>query len=135
MSRSYIVHYSIPETDTRARQSGYWQAEHLFFAYEGIICPPYVSDAGVPGSAYHIHRLSPDGHAETDPLLSIAWNSDGSREESGPLALPPRAEHGPSCPGCSSQTGVCFHRVSPVQSDIYRGGRRIGEIATLADPR
>ena len=98
MSHSYIVDYSIPDPDTRARRSGHWQAEHLFFAYEDILCPPYVSDAGVPGSAYHIHRLSPDGHPETEPLLSIGWNSDGSREESGPLALPPRAEHGPSCP-------------------------------------
>ena len=133
MSRSYIVHYSIPDADTSARRSGYWQDEHLFFAYESIICPPYVSDAGVPGSVYNIYRLSPDGLAEGEPLLSIRWNADGSREESGPLALPPRAQYCLPCPGCSSETGICFHRVSPVQSDIHRGGRRIGEIATLAD--
>ncbi len=133
MSRSYIVHYSIPDPDSRARRSGYWQAEHLFFAYEDIICPPYVSDQDVPGAVYSIYRLSPDGLAEGDPLLTIRWNADGSRDESGPLTLPQRTEYCLRCPGCSSESGVCFHRVSPVQSDIHRGGRRIGEIATLAD--
>lgn len=133
MSRSYIVAYSIPATETRAPQSGCWGKADLFFAYQDIISPPHASEPEVPGSVYNIFRESPDGLAEGDPLLAIRWNADGSREESGPLALPPRADRCLPCPGCSSETGVCFHRVSPVQSDIHRGGRRIGEIATLAD--
>ncbi len=131
MTSSYIVAYTSPATDTRPARSGSCGYDTLFFAYEDILYN--YAEYPAPGAVDHIYRASPEGLPAGDPVLTVRWNEDGSREESGTLALPPRAATSPSCPGCSSETGICFHRVSPAQSDIYRGGRRIGEIATIAD--
>ena len=131
MTNSYIVAYTSPATETRPARSGSSRYDTLFFAYEDIL---YDNDEyPAPGAVSHIYRASPDGRPAGEPLLTVRFNEDGSREESGPLALLPRAETSPSCPGCSSETGICFHRDSPAMSNIYRGGRRIGEIATFAD--
>ena len=97
MSRSYIVHYSIPDADTSARRSGYWQTEHLFFAYEDIICPPYVSDAGVPGSVYTSTGCPGWPCRKRTPALHSLERRRLPRE-SGPLALP-RAHILPPLPG------------------------------------
>lgn len=131
MTSSYIVEYSTPATETRPARSGSWRQDTLFWAYEDLDDDYYHHR--VPGQVYRIHRDSPNGLPAGEPLLTVLRNEDGSREESGPLALSPRAESGPACPGCSSETGICFHRFSPALSHILRGGRNIGEIATFAD--
>lgn len=131
MASSYIVVYSLPATKTRCAKSGSYPTDTLFFAYEDILF--YLSERRAAGAVYSIHRHTPAGLAEGEPLLTVCRNADDSISESGPLALPPRGERHPSCPGCSSKTGICFHRVSPALSHIHRGGRHIGEIATLAD--
>ena len=131
MPNSYIVKYAVPATDTQRARSGSYQHDTLFFAYEDILLGFYQYREY--GAVYSIHRASPAGLADGEPLLTLRLDQDGIRDESGPLALRPRGEHPPACPACSSETGICFHRVSPAQSDIRRGGRRIGEIATLAD--
>ena len=132
MASSYIVVYSLPATKTRCAKSGSYPTDTLFFTYEDILF--HLSERRATGAVYSIHRYTPAGLAEGEPLLTVRRNEDGSLEESGPLALPPRSDRHPPCPGCSSETGICFHRVSPALSHIHRGGRRIGEIATLADP-
>ena len=131
MTRSYIVAFSVPATETRRARTGSYSYDALFFMYEDIVFN-HAEDP-IRGEVCNIYRESPNGLPEGDPLLTVRWNADGSRQESGPLALPPRAQNCLPCPACSSETGICFHRVTPAQSDIYRGGRRIGEIATLAD--
>ena len=131
MASSYIVEYAVPATDTQCARTGSYQHDTLFFAYEDILLGFYQYREY--GAVYSIHRASPTGAPDGEPLLTLRLNQDGVREESGPLALPPRGERHPPCPGCSSDAGICFHRVSPALSHIHRGGRRIGEIATLAD--
>ncbi len=131
MTRSYIVEFSVPATETRRGRSGSYRGDTLFFTYEDIVFN--LAEDGEDGAVYSIYRESPAGRADGEPLLTIHRHADGSVEESGPLALPPRGHHRFPCPGCSSETGICFHRITPAQSDIYRGGSRIGEIATFAD--
>ena len=131
MARSYIVEYAVPATDTRCVRSGSFRGETLFFAYEDILTR--LAELPGTGAVYSLYRESPAGAPDGEPLLTVRRNADDSISESGPLALPSRSERHPPCPGCSSETGICFHRVSPAQSDIHRGGRCIGEIATLAD--
>lgn len=131
MTNSYIVKYVVPANEARAAQSGSYRTETLFFTYENIVFN--LDEFREDGAVYSIYRASPDGLAKGEPLLILRRNEDGSRVESGPLALPPRGPLRHSCPGCSSETGVCFHRDSAALSYIHLGGRRIGEIATLAD--
>ena len=131
MTRSYIVEYSVPATETRRGRSGSYRGDTLFFTYEDIVFNSPSSAKTAPPTAST--GKSPAGRADGEPLLTIHRHADGSVEESGPLALPPRGHHRFPCPGCSSETGICFHRITPAQSDIYRGGSRIGEIATFAD--
>lgn len=131
MASSYIVEYAVPATDTRPADAGSFQGDTLFFTYEDILFR--LAEFPGTGAVYSLCRASPTGAPDGEPLLVVRRNADGSIAESGPLALPPRGDRHPPCPGCSSETGICFHRVSPAQSDIHRGGRRIGEIATLAD--
>ena len=131
MANSYIVEYAVPATGTRCADSGSFRGDTLFFAYEDIL----FRLAEFPGTSavYSLYRESPTGAPDGEPLLTVRRNADDSISESGPLALPPRGHRHPPCPGCSSETGICFHRVSPALSHIHRGGRHIGEIATLAD--
>ena len=131
MTSSYIVAYTSPATETRPARSGSCRYDTLFFMYEDILYN--YDECPAPGEVNNIYRESAEGLPAGEPLLTIRYNEDGSREESGPLALPARAETGPPCPGCSSETGICFHRYSPALSYIHRGGRRIGEITTFAD--
>ena len=131
MSSSYIIAYTNPATETWPARSGSFRRDTLFWAYEDILYN--YSEAPAPGAVSNIYREAAEGLPAGEPLLTIRWNEDGSREESGPLALPPRAQTGPSCPACSSETGICFHRYSPALSYILRGGRSIGKIATFAD--
>lgn len=131
MANSYIVEYAVPATGTRCAHTGSFQGDTLFFAYEDILFR--LAELPGTGAVYSLYRASPAGAPDGDPLLTVRRNDDGSREESGPLALPPRGDRHPPCPGCSSETGICFHRVSPALSHIHRGARHIGEIATLAD--
>ncbi|MCY4485708.1 MAG: hypothetical protein OXF11_01125 [Deltaproteobacteria bacterium] len=131
MSGSYILAYTRPATESRPARSGSSRYDTLFWAYEDILYS--YAEYPAPGEVNHIYRASPDGRPAGEPLLTVHFNEDGSREESGPLALPRRTETSPSCPGCSSETGICFHRYSPALTHIHRGGRIIGEIATFAD--
>ncbi len=131
MANSYIVKYAVPATETQRARSGSYPHDTLFFAYEDILLGFYQYREY--GAVYSIHRATPAGLADGEPLLTLRLDQDGVRHESGPLALRPRGDHPPACPGCSSETGICLHRVSPALSHIHRGGRRIGEIATLAD--
>ena len=131
MASSYIVEYAVPANDSRPADAGSFQGDTLFFAYEDILFR--LAEFPGTGAVYSLYRTSPTGAPDGEPLLVVRRNADGSIAESGPLALPPRGHRHPPCPGCSSETGICFHRVSPALSHIHRGGRHIGEIATLAD--
>ena len=131
MAGSYIVQFAVPATAIRRARSGSYRRTTLFFAYEEILS--LLAKRSQIGAVYAVFRTSPSGLPHGDPLLTVRRDQDGSVTQSGPLALPLRDGPRTSCPGCSSETGICFHRVSPAQSDIYRGGRRIGEIATMAD--
>ncbi len=98
MSGSYLLAYTSPATEIRPARSGSSRYDTLFRAYEDILYN--YDEYPAPGEVSHIYRASPDGRLTGEPRLTVRFNEDGSREESGPLALPPCAETTSSCPGC-----------------------------------